>query len=270
MSFFMSLPVSLRQALEILLTISVSVVLNYFLRAFIRVPLDLQTRTRKRYIVIIRNIISIVVAVIVIYIILLIIGINIAPVLASIGFIGVFTAIVVNSIFNDLVGGFFLLSQSNVAVGDYVNVGSNVMGTILSIGIKNMTLRGDDGAFILVPNGQIKTLINYSNGKIRNFIDIPIKMDYSIDEILAMFQSVIDELKQDKDLKIYDESKVIGIKHMDIAAGNVTVTVMIVAPPFLREKIDKKYSYLLLKLLERKRVNKSSLKAKAVKKKHIQ
>ena len=253
MTFSLLSPAIICQTLEIAGTLLISGIFNYLLRSCIKLPDRLQTRSRQRYVVIIRNIVTILLAILTIHIILLIVGINITPILASIGFIGVFTAIVVNSVFGDLVGGFFLLSQSNIVVGDYINVGGDIKGTIVTIGIKNMTLRGDDGARIIVPNSQVKTIINYSNGRIKNYIDTQIKIDRSIDEILGFFTTVIEEMKKETSFKIYDESTVIGIKNADMSAMNATITVMLMTAFSLRLKIHQEFYYRLFKLLESKK-----------------
>ena len=248
-------PLLLRQTFEIAGTLLTAGVINYLLRSLIQLPLKLQTRSRERYIVIIRNIVTVLLSIITIHIILLIVGINITPILASIGFIGVLTAIVVNSVFGDLVGGFFLLSQSNIVVGDYINVGGDIKGTIVTIGIKNMTLRGDDGARIIVPNSQVKTIINYSNGRIKNYIDTSIKVDRSIDEILGLFTTVVEEMKKETSFKVYDESSVIGIKNADISGMNATITVMLMTSFSLRVRIHQEFYYRLFKLLESEKNN---------------
>ncbi len=235
--------------IKIFIVILISIFINYFLRSFINLPNKVQSRRGKVYITVARNVVTLIIFLITSYIVFLMAGVNLTPLLASAGLIGIIAGIGAHSLLDDLIAGFFLILQSQIETGDYVRVGSaGIEGTIIKIGFKNLTLKDKNGSLVIIPNGQINNLTNYTYGKANNFIDITAKLDRPIDEILKIFDDVLKDFKNDKNYKIYDESKVIGISNM--AVDNITITTLIITNYSLRGKIDMDFRYRLLKKME--------------------
>jgi small conductance mechanosensitive channel len=63
-------------------------------------------------------------------------------------------------------------------------------GTVESIGLRITTVRTDDGALRVVPNGQIIEFANYSAGGVRALVDVPIARDVPVDQALAVLTEV--------------------------------------------------------------------------------
>lgn len=241
----------IKNSIEVIAVIIIAIAANMLFRSSVKIPKMLQTRNGRKYLTIAQNIITLILVIFALHIIFLIFNINVTPLLASIGLIGVLTAIIANSVFSDLLAGFFLLSQINLTIGDYINVGgTNIAGTILSIGIKNLILQGDDGSTMIVPNGLVRTCITYPNNRINIFIDIQAKLNQPIDTILMTFRNVLEEFKKDANWPIGQESKIGGIRTIDRAGGIVTITSMIVTPISLRLKVDPEYRYRISKAFE--------------------
>jgi small conductance mechanosensitive channel len=178
-------------------------------------------------------------------------NIDIAPLLASAGIIGVVVGIGSRSIFEDVFAGVFLVSQSRVAQGDYVVLGNGIEGVVESVGIKNTTLISNSGAYTIVPNGQIKHVTNNAFGLARILLDIPVKVGQNPDTILSVFESVLNTFFTDEEYRIKRISKVIGINKIDRA---YMVTVMLVTEGSLRGKIEPVFNYRLIKSFDRRRL----------------
>src|SRR5476651_773144 len=201
-----------RSAFVVSLTILISVIADNLIRSFIKVPKHFDNRRARTYVTILRNITTVIVYAIALHVIFIELGINITPLLASAGIIGVIVGIGARAIIEDLISGLFLLSQDSIAVGDYIKI-DEAEGYIESIGFRTLAVRGDDGALYIIPNGQVKRVINYSRHRSNVFIDISIKADQRIDIVLAAMEKALEDLQKDPDLSttLYPGSSVNGI-----------------------------------------------------------
>lgn len=230
-------------------------VVNSLLRSLVKVPHRLDNRRNRTYAVVLKNIITLGVVFITLYVIFRIWNINIAPLLASAGLIGIVVGIGSRSLFEDLFAGVFLVSQSRIAVGDYINIGNGIEGTVQTIGLKNLTLTGGSGASIIVPNGQIKQVSNNAYGKAQVILDIPVKSGQPVDQILAVFKEVLLSFEDDKEdtMSLLKTSKVIGVNKID-AHGAYIVSVMLVGDGTLRGQMEPEFHYRLIKAFEKKKL----------------
>src|SRR5437667_12373606 len=122
------------------LTILVAIIVNRILRSFIKVPKKFESRRAHTYVTIVRNIVTIIIYTITIYVILVTLGVNFTPLLASAGIIGVIIGISARTAIEDLINGFFLLTQDSIAIGDYVKL-ETAEGYIEKIGARTLTVR---------------------------------------------------------------------------------------------------------------------------------
>lgn len=90
-------------------------------------------------------------------------GVNIAPVIASLGVIGLAAGIGAQTIIKDVVAGVVMLLEDLVAVGDYVDL-EYAEGTVEGINLRVTQVRGLDGVLWTVRNGEIVRIGNYARG----------------------------------------------------------------------------------------------------------
>lgn len=219
-------PLSNRQALtlafEISLTVLIAFVINVVLRSLIRVPRKIGSARSETYVLIIKNIISAIIFVVTTHYIFILLNINIAPLLASAGLLGLVIGFGAKSIIEDLISGFFLYGQAAVTLGDYVKVG-DVEGFVETIGIRTMAIRGETGALQLIPNSMVKQITNFSRGKAHVYVDIPVKSDQRVDSIIEVLEDALDVLQKNKKFGsfVYDDSHVLGVE--SIKEGGIMV-----------------------------------------------
>jgi len=146
---------------SISLTVLVAIIIDNILRAFIKVPKHFDNRRSQTYATILRNIVAIVVYIIALYVIMTQLNVNITPLLASAGIIGVAIGLGARTLIEDLISGLFLLSQDSIAIGDDIKI-DDAEGTIEKINFRTLTIRSGTGALYIIPNGQIKKVINFS------------------------------------------------------------------------------------------------------------
>lgn len=154
-------PVVFKKLFYISAVLLSAVVVSAVIKSFIKVPKSIQGRRQATYASVLKNIISIVVYVIALNIILGILEINIAPVLASAGIIGLSIGLGAKALIEDLIAGVSLLSQDSVAIGDHVEIDGSI-GTIEKMGFRTLDIRATDGSLHIIPNGMVKKVINHS------------------------------------------------------------------------------------------------------------
>lgn len=153
--------VSLQAVYYILLTIIITFIVSTILRSFIKLPARLDNRRGRTYVAIIRNIISVIVYAIALHVIFGLLDINLAPLLASAGIVGLSIGMGAKPLIEDLIGGMTFLSQDSIAIGDEVEIDGSV-GKIEKIGFRTLDIRAKDGSLHIIPNGMVKKVINYS------------------------------------------------------------------------------------------------------------
>jgi small conductance mechanosensitive channel len=116
-------------------------------------------------------------------------GVDVLPVLVSAGVLGLAIGFGAQSLIRDVLTGFFLLFEGLIHVGDVVQIGS-VTGTVESIGLRITTLRTDDGALRVIPNGALTEFTSLSAGGVRAVVDVPVARDVPVDRALAVLREV--------------------------------------------------------------------------------
>lgn len=240
----------LQKAIEVCLTLIVAIGLSSFLRSLIKVPKHLETRRSLTYVTVVKNTISVVIFVIAAYTVFLILGIPIEPLLTSAGIAGIAIGLGVRPLIEDLVAGVFLLSNASIAIGDYVSV-TDVEGYIENIGFRVLSVRDLNGALHIIPNGQIKQVVNFYRGASNVLLDIPIDPVLSIDEGLAACKKALMSLQKDDTIgpTLRQQSSVLGVEAI-AADGKVSVRVEIITNPSQRFIVARRYRYLAIKSVE--------------------
>ncbi|PJE94204.1 mechanosensitive ion channel protein MscS [Streptomyces carminius] len=109
-------------------------------------------------------------------------GIDLAPLLASAGVVGVAIGFGARNLVTDTLTGMFMLLEDQYGVGDRIDAGE-ATGTVLEIGLRVTKLRGDDGEIWYVRNGEIKRVGNLSQGWATASLDVEVRSDEDLEEV---------------------------------------------------------------------------------------
>lgn len=129
--------------------------------------------------------------------------INIAPIIAGAGVVGIALGFGAQAIVKDFLAGIFILAENQYRVGDVLMVNQDVSGTVESISLRMTVLRGLDGRVHYVPNGTIQIATNLTMEFANVELDISVGYDSDIDKV----ERVIDKVGQ----KIYENEKWKGV-----------------------------------------------------------
>jgi len=111
--------------------------------------------------------------------------VNIGPLLAGAGIIGLAVSFGAQSLVKDFLSGFFILLENQFAVGDVIEVGGK-SGVVERMTLRVVVLRDVEGTMHIVPNGEIKTVSNRTRGWARAVVDVGVAYGEDVDRALAV------------------------------------------------------------------------------------
>ncbi|WP_240506828.1 mechanosensitive ion channel family protein [Thermoactinospora rubra] len=142
--------------------------------------------------------------------------IPIAPLLTSVGIVGVALGFGAQELVKDFIAGMFMLLEDQYGVGDVVDVGTAV-GTVEAVTLRITRLRDADGRVWYVRNGTITRVGNESQGWSRAYLDVPVAYTADIAAVRDLLNKVADELWEDPDFResvIVDRPDVFGVEQL--------------------------------------------------------
>ncbi len=124
-------------------------------------------------------------------------GINIAPLLAGAGVLGLAIGFGAQKLVSDIVGGIFFLIDDAFRVGEYVDVGGTT-GTVEKISIRSMQLRHHRGPVHTIPYGEIQKLTNYSRDWVIMKLKFTVPFDTDPNKVKKIFKKIGAEMMEDE------------------------------------------------------------------------
>ncbi len=127
-------------------------------------------------------------------------GVEIAPLLAGAGVVGLAIGFGSQTLVRDIVSGAFFLMDDAFRIGEYIDVGS-VKGSVEKMSARSVRLRHHRGAIHTVPFGEIKTLTNYSRDWAIMKLAFRVPFDTDVDKVRKILKKAGQELAQHPDIK---------------------------------------------------------------------
>jgi small-conductance mechanosensitive channel len=147
----------------------------------------------------VRGFVFVAISTMAVMIVLAALGVNIGPLLAGAGVVGLAVGFGAQTLVRDIVSGFFFLLDDAFRLGEYIDVG-DVKGTVERIGIRSMQLRHHRGALNTVPYGAIRRLINESRDWVIVKLEFRLTYDTDLVRVKKILRRVGEELQQDPEL----------------------------------------------------------------------
>ena len=124
-------------------------------------------------------------------------GLNIAPLLAGAGIVGIAIGFGAQNLVRDVITGLFILFEDTVAIGDVVTIGDST-GVVEAVSIRDLRLRGDRGALHTIPFSAVTKVVNMTKDFAYASFDIVIGQGENIDAAVESIQAVGKEISEDK------------------------------------------------------------------------
>ncbi|MEP1114485.1 MAG: mechanosensitive ion channel family protein, partial [Nitratireductor sp.] len=157
-------------------------------------------------------------------------GVNIAPLIAGAGILGVAIGFGAQSLVRDIVSGIFFLIDDAFRVGEYVEIG-DLRGTVESMSLRSMRVRHHRGAVHTIPFGELKSLTNYSRDWVIMKLEFRVPFDTDLRLVKKLVKKVGAELQADENYGHYliEPLKSQGVRRME--EFNMVVGVKFMAKP---------------------------------------
>lgn len=178
------------------------------------------------------------------------IGVDIAPIIASAGIIGIALGFGAQSLVKDFLAGIFVFIEDQYGVGDVVDVGV-ASGTVETVTLRMTRLRDVNGTVWYVPNGEILRVGNQSQNWARAVIDVSVGYQEDLVRVQQVLREVAHDMWEDEDYRgiIIEEPEVTGVEKL--ATDAITVRVMVKTAPLeqwavartLRQRIKARFDH---------------------------
>ena len=143
-------------------------------------------------------------------------GVNIGPILAGAGIVGIAIGFGTQSLVRDIVAGIFFLIDDAFRLGEYIEVG-DLMGTVESISVRSMRIRHHRGKVHTVPYGELKSLTNHSRDWVIMKLEFRVPFDTDLQLVKKIVKKVGAELKANEHYgpSILSTLKSQGVRRME-------------------------------------------------------
>ncbi len=168
-------------------------------RTLTRRPGETEDEAKKRSITLSRVLVGAVqvfIFLIAIFMILSELGIDIAPILAGAGVVGIAIGFGAQSLVKDIVAGLFIILENQYRVGDWVKI-ADVEGLVEDVNLRRTVLRDFSGAVHTVPNGEIRVASNLTKEWSRVNMNVSVAYGEDLDHVISVINRVGRELADD-------------------------------------------------------------------------
>jgi moderate conductance mechanosensitive channel len=163
------------------------------------------------------------------------VGIDLAPLLAGAGVLGVAIGFGSQSLVRDFLSGMFILIEDQFGVGDIVDLGE-ASGTVEAVSLRTTRLRAVDGTVWHMPNGEITRVGNMSQHWSRALLDVEVAYDTDLEHARRVIKRVADELWRE-DTSVLDEPEMWGVEQL--GASGIALRLVVKTTPSAQWKVSR-------------------------------
>ncbi|GAB2686887.1 mechanosensitive ion channel [Saccharopolyspora gloriosae] len=166
-------------------------------------------------------------------------GIELGPILASAGVLGVAVAFGAQNLVRDFLSGMFMMVEDQYGVGDIVDLGE-ATGTVEAVGLRVTTLRDLNGTVWYVRNGEILRVGNSSQGFAVAVVDFPISHTSSVEKAMEVATRVATEAASREPLSkdVMDPPEMLGVDQ--ITSDTITLRLTVKVRPSTQWAVQRR------------------------------
>jgi len=169
--------------------------------------------------VLLRKFVLAVMFVIVSLIVLSSLGVNIGPLIAGAGVLGLAIGFGAQTLVKDIISGVFFLIDDAFRVGDFIETGGT-KGSVEHISLRSLRLRNPRGPVHTIPFGDMGTVTNMSRDYIITKLDFRVRYDTDVDKVRKIIKKINMEIEKDPEMgpNLLDKIKSQGVRELDDSA----------------------------------------------------
>lgn len=174
------------------------------------------------------------------YLILDAFGVNVLPILAGFSVMGVAVGFASQYLIRDVITGIVLLIEGQYAVNDVVKIGDEA-GLVEEINLRVTKLRDLSGRVIYIPNGEIKSVINFTKDYSYALMDIGVAYKENVDRVIEALMKICTEMREDSTCMRYiiAEPEMLGVENF--GDSQVTIRLRIKTVPIKQWEVAREF-----------------------------
>jgi small-conductance mechanosensitive channel len=179
--------------------------------------------------------------------------INIAPILAGAGILGLAVSFGAQSLVRDIISGFFILLENQFAVGDVIEAGGK-NGVVERMTMRVVVLRDLEGTMHIIPNGELKVVSNKTRGWSRAVVDISVPYTEDVDRILSVVRDEAAQFSTDPTwgLQLDGPVEVLGVESM--TDNSVVIRTLLKTQPGSQWSVAREFRRRLINRFSREAI----------------
>ncbi len=181
------------------------------------------------------------------------IGLDITPILAGAGIVGLAVGFGAQNLVRDVINGFFVILENQVRVGD-VAIVNGTGGLVEVISFRTITLRDLSGTVHIFPHGTVTTMANMTKGWSASVMNIGVAYKEDTDRVAEIMREVGKDLQQDEQFgkKMLEPIEILGVDAFGESA--VEIKVRIKTLPIEQWGVGREYRRRLKKAFDRENI----------------
>lgn len=173
-------------------------------------------------------------------------GINISPIIAAAGVVGIAVGFGSQRLVEDIITGMLILASDQIRVGDVVKIGE-LAGLVEKVDLKMIVLRDLNGNVHFIRNGKIDTVTNMTKDYSYHLMDIGVAYKEDIDAVIHVIKEIDENLRKDQSFaeNILEPVEVLGLDKFDSSA--IIIKARIKTKPIKQWEIGREFNLRLKK-----------------------
>lgn len=151
-------------------------------------------------------------------------NVNVTPILASAGVIGIAVGLGAQSLIRDLFSGLLILLEDQFSVGDTVKIGDHT-GVVEQISLRATRLRGLDGSLTTIPNGAISIVSNLSKDWSRVVLDLEIDHNEDVDRAMRIVLDTALLFRREFHQEIVEDPAMLGVEKISLSSVSIRIVI---------------------------------------------
>lgn len=178
-------------------------------------------------------------------------SIEIGPILAAAGILGLAVGFGAQSLVKDLISGFFILLTDQIRIGDVVEVAGKA-GVVEGLNLRMVILRDLAGNVHYIPNGEITVVTNMTKGYSRYVFEVGVAYRENVDEVMTIMKQVDAELREDPEFKddILEPLEILGLDKFGDSA--IVIKARTTTKPIKQWRIGREFNRRLKIIFDEK------------------
>ncbi|HOG23029.1 MAG TPA: mechanosensitive ion channel family protein [Candidatus Omnitrophota bacterium] len=176
----------------------------------------------------------------VIYMLLSSWGINVAPLLAGAGVVGLAFGFGGQYLIRDIINGIFILVEGQFRINDVVQI-EGLGGVVEAVNLRHTRLRDLEGRVIYIPNGEIKTVINFTQEYSQALLNVGVAYHTDVDHAIRVIKELGAEMREDGYFKhlILNDLEMLGVD--DFSDSQITLKFRMKTLPIKQWEVAREF-----------------------------